>query len=51
MVQVIPFKRESWEMKIGGEAEITEANKVTSKHLTRIFNSYKVQFWSKKEFK
>lgn len=51
MVQVIPFKRDTWEMKIGGEAEIKEANKVNSKHLTRIFNSYKVQFWSKKEFK
>jgi hypothetical protein len=51
MVQVIPFKRDVWEMKIGGEAEIQEANKVNSKHLTKIFNSYKVQFWSKKEFK
>lgn len=51
MAQVIPFKRDTWEMKIGGEAEIKEADKVNSKHLTRIFNSYKVQFWSKKEFK
>jgi hypothetical protein len=51
MVQVIPFKRDSWEMKIGGEAEIKEADKVNSKHITRMFNSYKVQWWSKKEFK
>lgn len=51
MVQVIPFKRDSWEMKIGSEKDLEDIKKTSDKHLTKIFNSYKTQFWSKKEFK
>lgn len=51
MAQVIPFKRESWEMKIGAQDELIEQNKVTTKLRTRFFDSYKSQFRQVKEYK
>ena len=51
MAQVIPIKRESWEHKIGSFKEIKEASLVNSKLATLFFNSYKRQFWSRKEYK
>jgi len=51
MAQVIPFKRESWEHKIGSDKEVIEQNMVTAKLKTLFFNSYKRQFWSRKEYK
>jgi hypothetical protein len=51
MVQVIPFKRESWEHKIGSTKELKEQSMVTAKLKTLFFNSYKKQFWHKKEYR
>jgi len=51
MAQVIPFKRESWEHKIGSYKEREEQNLVTRKLKTLFFNSYKRQFWSRKEYR
>ncbi len=51
MAQVIPFKRESWEHKIGSNKELIEQEKTTRKLKTLFFNSYKRQFWSRKEYK
>ena len=51
MAQVIPFKRESWEHKIGSDKEREEQNLVTKKLKTLFFNSYKRQYWSRKEYK
>jgi len=51
MAQVIPFKRESWEHKIGSDKERIEQDRVTRKLKTLFFNSYKRQFWSRKEYK
>lgn len=51
MAQVIPFKRDSWEMKIGAQDELIEQNKVTTKLRTRFFDSYKSQFRQVKEYK
>jgi hypothetical protein len=51
LVQVIPFKRESWEHKIGSDKERQEQNLVNKKLKTLFFNSYKRQFWSRKEYK
>ncbi len=51
MAQVIPFKRESWEHKIGSDKEIQEQEKITKKLKTLFFNSYKRQFWSRKEYR
>lgn len=51
MAQVIPFKRDVWKMKIGKEEEIQKIAKNYAKLKTRWFDSYKVQFWTRKEFK
>lgn len=51
MAQVIPIKRESWKHKIGSSKEIKEASLISSKLSTLFFNSYKRQFWSRKEYK
>jgi hypothetical protein len=51
MVQVIPFKRESWEHEIGSNKERIEQEKITRKLKTLFFNSYKRQFWSRKEYR
>jgi hypothetical protein len=51
MVQVIPFKRESWKHKIGSEKEVKEQEKISRKLRTLFFNSYKQQFWSRKEYR
>lgn len=51
MAQVIPFKRESWEHKIGSDKERIEQDKITRKLKTLFFNSYKRQFWSQKQYR
>jgi hypothetical protein len=51
MAQVIPFKREPWEHKIGSDKERQEQEKITRKLKTLFFNSYKRQFWSRKEYR
>ena len=51
VVQVIPFKRESWDMAIGTEKDLTEQNKVSTKLRTKFFDSYKTQFRQTKEYK
>jgi len=51
MAQVIPFKRDSWEYKIGSDKERTEQEKITKKLKTLFFNSYKRQFWSSKSYR
>jgi hypothetical protein len=49
--QVIPIKRNSWEMKIGDTIDKNEQNKTYLKLKTKIFDSYKDQFRQKKEYK
>jgi hypothetical protein len=51
MVQIIPFKRESWKHKIGSDKERKEENLIGKKLHTMLLNSYKKQFWSRKEYK
>ena len=51
MVQVIPFKRESWQLKIGGEKELKENSTVQAKLNSLFFNKYKIQFWHRKEYR
>lgn len=51
MAQVIPFKREPWEHKIGSNEERLEQDKITRKLKTLFFNSYKRQFWSAKQYR
>jgi hypothetical protein len=51
IAQVIPFKREQWEMKNGGQNEFVEINKVTSKLQTKFFDRYKTMFRVNKEYR
>ena len=51
MAQVIPIKRDSWEHTIGLQKEREEQNMITFKLKTILFNSYKKQFWSRKEYR
>ena len=51
MVQVIPFKRESWQMQIGNEKNLQEVNKINTYLLTSFFDSYKNKFRKPKEYK
>jgi hypothetical protein len=51
MVQVIPIKRDSWKHKIGLDKERQEQMMITAKLKTLFFNSYKRQFWARKEYR
>jgi hypothetical protein len=51
MAQVIPFKRESFKMEIGGEKDLKEISYVMSKLHTKFFNRYKTLFWTRKEYR
>lgn len=49
MVQVIPFRRDKFRMTLGADRD--EQNRVTRKLRSVFFNSYKRQFWSRKEYR
>ena len=51
MAQVIPFKRDLWEMEIGGQEELIDQRKVTTLLRTKFFDSYKTQYRQVKEYK
>ena len=51
MAQLIPFKRESWNHLIGSDKELLEQEKIQNKLQTMLFNSYKKQFWFKKQYR
>jgi hypothetical protein len=51
MAQVIPFKRDSWQMEIGSQQQLQDQNKTTRLLRTRFFDSYKAQFRQPKEYK
>lgn len=51
MAQVIPFKRESWEMKFGTPEDYQKQSRTTMKLRTKFFDSYKSQFRQLKEYK
>jgi hypothetical protein len=51
MAQVIPFKRDVWEMQIGTEKNFIESNKATALLRSRFFDSYKTFFRQTKEYK
>lgn len=49
MAQIIPVKRDEWQMQIGNNTE--EINKQHRKLSSVFFNRYKQMFWSKKSYK
>lgn len=51
MVQVIPFKRDEWQMSIGNEKEQNEQEKVLLKLRSRFFDAYKSLFRQTKEYR
>lgn len=51
IAQVIPFKREGWQMEIGSVEELKEQHSITQKLQTKFFDRYKSMFWSRKEYK
>lgn len=51
IAQVIPFKREGWQMEIGSDKELKEQHSITQKLQTKFFDRYKSMFWSRKEYK
>ncbi len=51
IAQVIPFKREGWQMEIGSIEELKEQHSITQKLQTKFFDRYKQLFWSRKEYK
>lgn len=51
MVQIIPIKRESWKSELGNIDSMEEARKIQFKLKTLFFNSYKTQFWTRKEYR
>lgn len=51
IAQVIPFKREDWQMEIGSEKELKEQFNITQKLQNKFFDRYKSMFWNRKEYK
>lgn len=51
MVQVIPFKRDSWKMEIGNKEDFENQNKQIALLKTKFFDSYKTNFRQSKEYK
>ena len=51
IAQVIPFKRQTWQMELGNKKELEEQSDVLRKLNTMFFDKYKKMFWSKKEYK
>jgi hypothetical protein len=51
MVQVIPFKRDTWSMKYGEEKELREIEKHNNTLMSKLYDRYKSMFWEKKEYR
>lgn len=49
--QLIPFKRDSWTMKFGGEKEMVEQANQAKAIFSKFFDRYKTMFRSNKEYK
>ena len=51
MAQVIPFKRENWQMEMGKQEDYIKQQKTTNHLRTAFFDSYKNKFRAPKEYK
>ena len=51
IAQVIPFKRDSWNMEIGTKEDFDRQNKISKKLQSKFFDRYKSMFWTRKEYK
>lgn len=50
IAQAIPFKRESWQLKLGGDKEMQEQQNISNKLFTKFFDRYKSMFRSPKNY-
>jgi hypothetical protein len=51
MAQVIPFKRDAWEMKIGNEDDLKKQDSVIKLLQSKMFDSYKTHYRQTKQYK
>jgi hypothetical protein len=51
IAQVIPFKRENWNMEFGSEEDVINQHKTTIELQTKFFDRYKSMFRTIKEYK
>ena len=51
IAQVIPFKRDAWQMSLGSQADFIEQQQVTNRLYTKFFDRYKSMFRQPKEYK
>lgn len=51
IAQVIPIKRDAWKMEIGDIENFKKQDRISNLLKTKFFDSYKLQFWTKKEYK
>lgn len=51
IAQIIPFKRDSWKMSIGGDEDRKDHVKTIVLNLSIFFDRYKTFWWSRKEYK
>ena len=51
IAQVIPIRRESWKMTFGNEKERAKIEATVTRLLSLMYNSYRKQFWSRKEYR
>ena len=51
IVQVLPFKRESWKKSFGGDFEKNNIKQISYSIKSKFFDSYKTMFRSKKQYK
>jgi hypothetical protein len=51
IAQVIPIKRDEWQMSLGAQVEFEEQQRVTNRLQTKFFDRYKSMFRQPKEYK
>lgn len=51
IAQVIPIKRDEWQMSLGSQDEFEEQQRVTNRLLSKFFDRYKSMFRQPKEYK
>lgn len=51
IAQVIPFRRNDWNMRLGNDKDRAAQGKVTTRLRSLWFNSYKRQFWFRKQYR
>lgn len=51
MAQVIPFRRDDWTMRLGDGKDVERQEAVTRRLRSLWWNSYKRQFWTRKQYR